>query len=89
MRPKKLHEKTAARSRSLVLHLAGQAVMGSTLGFLFCILVALINPSDVTALIAHNAEPGTTATILVSFFVLIFGIGATLTGIVLAMFERH
>ena len=73
----------------LALRLASQTMMGIALGLIFCLLIALIDPSNVTSLIAHNADPGTTAFILVSFFVLLFGAGATLTGIVLMELENH
>jgi len=64
-------------------------VLGIALGLGFRLLVALIDPSHVTSLIAHNAEPRTTAIILVSFFTLTFGVGATLTGFVLATIRNH
>jgi hypothetical protein len=75
MRPKQIP--------ALALRLASQTTMGITLGLIFCLLIALIDRSNVTSLIAHSPDPGTTAFILVSFFVLLFGAGATLTGIVL------
>jgi hypothetical protein len=40
-------------------------------------------------LIIHTAEPKITAIILVAFFVLIFGVGAALTGIVLIGIEKQ
>ena len=64
-------------------------MLGIALGLGFRLLVALIDPSHVTSLIAHNAEPRTTAIILVSFFTLTFGVGATLTGFVLATIRNH
>jgi len=83
-------EKTSRhRTIALARGLAVQAAMGVALGLGFCLLIALIDPSHVTSLIAHDAEPKTTAIILVSFFALLFGVGATLTGIVLATIERH
>ena len=74
---------------SLAIRLAGQATMGMALGLGFCLLAVLIDPSDVTSLIIHTAEPKTTAIILVAFFVLIFGVGAALTGIVLIGIEKQ
>ena len=63
--------------------------MGIALGLSFCLLAALIDPSDIASLIAHDAEPWTTALILVSFFALTFGAGAALTGIVLTGMEKR
>jgi hypothetical protein len=74
---------------SLAIRLAGQATMGIALGLGFCLLAVLIDPSNVTSLIAHNAEPKTTAIVLVGFFALSFGVGAALTGIVLTGIEKH
>jgi hypothetical protein len=74
---------------SLAIRLAGQATMGMALGLGFCLLAVLIDPSNVTSLIVHNAEPKTTAIVLAGFFVLIFGVGAALTGIVLVGIEKQ
>jgi len=63
--------------------------MGVGLGLCFCLLTALIDPSDITSLIAHDAEPVNTAIILTSFFVLTFGAGAALTGMVLTGMEKR
>lgn len=81
--------KASTQRSSLTRALAREAVLGIALGLGFCLLVALIDPSHVTSLIAHNAEPRTTAIILVSFFTLTFGVGATLTGLVLATIRKH
>jgi hypothetical protein len=80
---------TPPRSASLTLRLAGQATMGVGLGLTFCFLAALIDPPNIALLIAHNAEPWTTAIVLVSFFALIFGAGAALTGMVLTGMEKR
>jgi hypothetical protein len=61
--------------------------MGVALGLSFCLAVALIDPSGIASLIAHNAAPRTTAVILISFFTLIFGAGTTLTGMMLTGIE--
>jgi len=80
---------TSPRFTSLTFRLAGQAMMGIALGLSFCLLAALIDPSDIASLIAHDAEPWTTATILVSFFTLTFGTGAALTSMVLKGMEKR
>ena len=61
--------------------------MGVALGLCFCLLAALT--SNITSLIAHGAEPWTTAIVLVSFFALTFGAGAALTGMVLTCTEKR
>jgi hypothetical protein len=88
MRPQEAVEKSSMRRSSLALEPARDAALGVALGLGFCLLIALVDPSHVMSLIAHDPEPGTTAIILPSFFVLTFGVGATLTGLVLATIER-
>jgi hypothetical protein len=81
--------KASTQHSSLTRALTQEAALGIALGLGFCLLVGLIDLSHVTSLIAHNAEPRTTAIILVSFFTPTFGVGATLTGFVLAATRRH
>ena len=89
MRRDKAFERPWAQRSSLTLELAREAALGVALGLAFCLLIVLIDPSHVTSLIAHNPEPRTTAVILLGFFVLIFGVGATLTGLVLTTIKKH
>lgn len=79
-------EKTSQPS-SLALQLAGHAVMGVALGLSFCFALMLVEPTTVAALVSHANEPKTTAVMLLSFFALLFGTGATLTGIIFATME--
>jgi len=81
--------KVSTRHSSLISELARETALGIALGLGFCLLVVLIDPSHVTSLIAHNAEPRTTAMILVSFVTLSFGVGATLTGFVFATIKKR
>jgi hypothetical protein len=68
---------------SLTLQLATHAAMGIAMGLAFCFALVLIEPFGIVNLVAHSPEPKTTAIILVSFVSLTFGLGATLTGMVL------
>lgn len=81
--------KTPTRHSSLTRELVQEAALGMSLGLGFCLLVTLIDPVHVASLIAHNAQTQTTAIILVSFFTLTFGVGATLTGFVLVAAKKH
>jgi hypothetical protein len=67
---------------SLALEVASHAVMGIALGLGFCFALLLIEPATIGALIGHTDQPGTTAVMLVSFFALLFGVGATMTGLI-------
>ena len=64
-------------------------MMGVALGLSFCLVAVLVDLSGIVLLVAHDAEPWTTALILISFFVLIFGAGAALTGMVLTGTEKR
>ena len=67
---------------SLALELASHAAMGVALGLGFCFALVLIEPASVAALISHADQPKATAIMLLSFFALLFGVGATMTGII-------
>jgi hypothetical protein len=77
----------ASTQGSLMRVLIGQTAMGAA-GSWLLLLLALIDPSHITSLIAHNPEPETTALILVSFFALISAVGAALTGMMLIVAGR-
>jgi len=80
--------KPRPHAASLALELASHAAMGIALGLGFCVALLLIEPASVAALISHTDQPRTTAVMLVSFFALLFGVGATITGIIFTTMER-
>jgi len=80
--------KPRPHAASLALELASHAAMGIALGLGFCVALLLIEPASVAALISHTDQPRTTAVMLVSFFALLFGVGATMTGIIFTTMER-
>jgi hypothetical protein len=59
--------------------------MGVAMGLAFAILLILIDPSGIGTLIDHGGSQATT--VFVSTLVLIFSIGATLTGVVFILME--
>ncbi len=73
---------------SLALELASHAAMGIALGLGFCFALLLIKPATVATLISHTDQPRTTAIMLVGFFALLFGVGATMTGIIFTTMDR-
>jgi hypothetical protein len=73
---------------SLALELASHAAMGVALGLGFGFALLLIEPASVGTLISHTDQPKTTAVMLVSFFALLFGAGATMTGIIFTTMDR-
>jgi hypothetical protein len=74
------------RSASIVFKIGCHAAMGVALGFGFS--WALMD-SHLAGLIAHSSEPKTATIIIVSFFTLAFGVGATLTGLVFTMMQER
>jgi hypothetical protein len=80
--------KPQSRASSLALELASHAAMGIALGLGFCFALLLIEPASVGALIGHTDQPRTTAVMLASFFALLFGAGATMTGIIFTTMDR-
>ena len=87
--PKERSRKSPHRQRgAFVLKLAGHAAMGTAMGLGFCLLLALMARPDLVDMIAHNAEPKSTAILLIGFTSLIFAVGATLTGMVLMTLEE-
>jgi hypothetical protein len=89
MAPQKAPRKNPnGRRGQLVLELTVHAVMGAAMGLGFCLLLMLTGRQEVVNMIAHNAEPKSTAVLLIGFTSLIFAVGATLTGMVLITLEE-
>lgn len=94
--PKAPKERQRERSRksphrrrgTLVLELAGHAAMGTAMGLGFCLLLVLTGRHDFVDMIAHDAKPKGTAILLIGLTSLIFAVGATLTGMVLMIFDE-
>jgi len=83
------NKKPLTRSASFMLEMAGHTAMGIALGLGFSFALALMDTSTLAALIAHSSDPKTTTIVLVGFFTLAFGVGATLTGFVFTMMEER
>jgi hypothetical protein len=71
----------------IMLQLACHTAMGIALGLGFSFALTLTDTSSLAVLVAHSSDPQTATMILVSFFTLAFGVGATLTGFVFTMME--
>jgi uncharacterized membrane protein len=80
-----------ARKRSiipkpgLVLALANHAAMGIALGLVFALILICTPFFGVRALINLSDDPGTAMATFVGTVILMFGVGAALTGFVLMM----
>jgi predicted MFS family arabinose efflux permease len=81
-------KKPLTRTASITLEMACHTAMGVILGLGFSFALALMD-SNLANLIAHSSDPKTATIIIVSFFTLAFGVGATLTGYVFTMMEER
>ncbi len=70
-----------------LLKLFGHAAMGVAMGLAFALMLMLVDPSGIATLINHGGNQG--IAVFVGTLVLIFGIGATLTGVVFIMTEDN
>ena len=75
------------RKSPLLPELIGHFTMGFALGLSFALLLTLIDAFGVGNLIADSGASLSTMWMLVGTFALMFGIGATLTGLVFTMAE--
>ena len=81
--------KRSKQASSVAMKLAGNAAMGVAMGLLFLLTLNVIDQSGIARLLDHSDNQGTTVLVFVGTVVTIFGIGATLTGLVLIMTEDN
>ena len=86
MRPKK---RSALMKRSLLMELASHVAMGVAVGLAFAFLVTRINALNIATLISYSSNPAATLKMFVGACAASFGIGATLTGLVITLTEDH
>jgi hypothetical protein len=72
---------------SVALNLVSQTVMGIAMGLLFTLILAVADRSGVVRLVDQTADQGSVF-VFVGTIVTTFGIGATLTGLILMMIEK-
>jgi hypothetical protein len=77
--------RTMRSEKSLFNALLTHFLMGVALGLSLVLLLSLIDAFHVRDLIAKSGAPAQTTVMLVTTYALMFGIGATLTGLVLTM----
>jgi hypothetical protein len=83
-----MRRRTIITTASIVMKLASNAVMGVAMGLLFVLVLNILDQSGVVRLIDHSSDQGTTVLVFVGIIVMTFGIGATLTGIILIMMDE-
>jgi hypothetical protein len=71
----------------LVNKVIGHFLMGVALGLSMVLLLTLIDAFHIRDLVAKSGAPVQTTVMLVTTYALMFGIGAALTGLVLALEE--
>jgi hypothetical protein len=77
--------RTMRSGKSLFHALLTHFLMGVALGLSLVLLLSLIDAFHVRDLIAKSGAPVQTTVMLVTTYALMFGIGATLTGLVLTL----
>ncbi len=76
---------TGLASPSGLLRLGGHAAMGAAMGLAFALMLILVDPAGIATLVDHGGSQA--ITVFVGTLVLMFAIGATLTGAVFIMTE--
>jgi hypothetical protein len=71
------------------MKLASNAVMGIAMAVVFALNLNVLGRSSIARLIDHSADQGITVPVFVGTVVTTFGIGATLTGLILIMTEDN
>ena len=79
------HQKSQRSQKSLFSALLTHFLMVVALGLSLALLLGLINAFHVRDVVATSDAPAQTAVMLVTTYGLMFGIGATLTGLVLTL----
>jgi hypothetical protein len=74
---------------ALLLELASHAAMGIAVGLAFAFMVTHIPALGISNLMRYSASPTATLPVFVVTCAATFGIGATLTGLVITLFENH
>ena len=75
-------------ARPLFGKLLTHFLMGVALGLFFILLLTLIDTFHVRDMVAHSDAPMQMMVTLVATYALMFGVGATLTGLVLSLEEE-
>lgn len=84
MRP----EKSIAKAKSLFSAMLTHFLMGVALGLCMFLMLSLIDSFHVREIVAKSDAPVQTTLILITIHGLMFGIGSTLTGLVLTLEDR-
>ena len=83
-----MRRRTPIPTPSVVMKLASNTVMGVAMGLLFVLVLNILDQSGVVRLIDHSSDQGTTVLVFVGIIVMTFGIGTTLTGLILIMMDE-
>ena len=86
---KRSDQRSINRRAGAVLAVASHAAMGIALGLVFALILTDMPFFGVLALINVSPDPKTTMVTFVGTVVLMFGVGAALTGFILMMEEAE
>jgi ABC-type multidrug transport system permease subunit len=76
------------KTKPLLGALAGHFTMGVAVGLLFALILTMIEQFGVRELVLQSPTPRATMIVFIGTFMLMFGIGATLTGLVFIMMDQ-
>lgn len=79
----------ASKTSSLLLQLASHAAMGVAVGLAFAFLVLHISQLGIATLISYSPDPTAVLLRFASVCAVGFGIGATLTGLLIILTEEE
>lgn len=85
MRAKK---RSALTKPSFLLEIASHTAMGVAIGLAFALLAIHMRPLGIAAMIRYSHAPRDTMLMFVGTCAIAFGIGATLTGLVISLTEN-
>ena len=76
-------------TKEISMALGGHLTIGLVLGAVFALVLPLCSDLTIFALIRSGPSPRLVMAMYIGVFAMTFGIGATLTGLVLEMTEEH
>jgi hypothetical protein len=75
-------------TKPLIKNLAVDLAIGAGLGGALGVALVLGNAAGISDLIRNDAEPMTILAIVIGVFTSMFGVGATLTGLIFSAFDQ-
>ena len=78
-----------SKTKPLLGALVSHFTMGVAIGLCFALVLTLVEQFGVRQLVQQSPAPRSTLVVFVGTFMLMFGIGATLTGLVFILMDQN